>query len=98
MRATQRITEAIATMRMFKSKYDKKATSRTPLKALRYDFALAIQALEKQVAKKPIMQSTDEKKIYKCPCCNKIFFEAYDTVQRGYIPKYCEMCGQSIDF
>ena len=58
---------------------------------------MAIQALEKQVAKKPIMQSTDEKKIYKCPCCNKIFVEAYDTVQRGYIPMYCEMCGQAID-
>ena len=58
----------------------------------------AINALDKQIPRKPIIQETSEKVLYSCPMCGKVFFEAYDTVQRGYIPKYCEMCGQSIDF
>ncbi len=56
------------------------------------------EAMEKQRAKKPFIQKMDEKTLYKCPCCKKIFVEAYESLQRGYIPKYCEMCGQSIDF
>lgn len=85
MRATQRITEAIATMRMFKSKYDKKATPRTPLKALRYDFTLAIQALEKQVAKKPV----DKIMFEECPNCGSV--EIANC-------RYCCECGQKIDW
>ena len=57
----------------------------------------AIQALEKQVPEKPIEKKTDEKILYICPCCGKVFIEAYDTFQRGYIPKFCEVCGQAID-
>ncbi len=56
------------------------------------------EAREKQKAKKPFIQRTDEKALYKCPCCKKVFVEAYENLQRGYIPKYCEMCGPSIDF
>ena len=51
---------------------------------------------EKGVAKEPIKIKTDEKILYMCPSCKKIFVEAYDTVQRGYVPKFCEMCGQAI--
>lgn len=56
------------------------------------------EAREKQRAKKPFIQKTDEKTLYKCPCCKNVFVEAYENLQRGYIPKHCEMCGQSIDF
>lgn len=56
------------------------------------------EARERQRAKKPFIQRTDEKILYKCPCCKNVFVEAYENSQRGYIPKYCEMCGQSIDF
>lgn len=59
---------------------------------------MAIKALEKQIPKKTILQRSDEKSLYKCPCCDRIFVEAYDNVQRGYIPKFCEMCGQAISF
>lgn len=56
-----------------------------------------LQALkEKNETKEPIKIKTDEKILYMCPSCRKIFIEAYDTVQRGYIPKFCEMCGQDI--
>ena len=51
---------------------------------------------EKNEPKEPIKTKTDEKILYMCPSCRKIFIEAYDTVQRGYIPKFCEMCGQDI--
>lgn len=53
-------------------------------------------AKEKQIPKKTILQRSDEKSLYKCPCCDSIFVEAYENMQRGYIPKFCEMCGQSI--
>lgn len=59
---------------------------------------IAIKALEKQVPKKTILQRSNEKSLYKCPCCDSIFVEAYENMQRGYIPKFCEMCGQSISF
>ncbi len=58
----------------------------------------AKEATEKQKVKKPFVQRTYEKTLYKCPCCKKVFVEAYENSQKGYIPKYCEMCGQSIDF
>lgn len=56
------------------------------------------KALEKQIPKKTILQRSYEKSLYKCPCCDSIFVEAYENMQRGYIPKFCEMCGQSISF
>lgn len=59
---------------------------------------MSIKALEKQIPKKTILQRSDEKSLYKCPCCDSIFVEAYENMQRGYIPKFCEMCGQSISF
>ena len=59
---------------------------------------MAMQALEKQIPKKTILQRSYEKSLYKCPCCDSIFVEAYENMQRGYIPKFCEMCGQSISF
>lgn len=51
---------------------------------------------EKNETKEPIKIKTDEKILYMCPSCRKVFIEAYDTVHRGHIPKYCEMCGQNI--
>lgn len=68
-----------------------------PMEYINSAIEVAIKALEKQIAKKPIIKETDEKKLYKCPCCDKVFVEAYDTVQRGFIPSYCNMCGQAIE-
>ena len=49
---------------------------------------LAIQALEKQIPKKP--DFTEDKEFALCPCCNgKGLFDKQ---------KYCDNCGQKIDF
>lgn len=55
------------------------------------------EAREKQRIKEPLIQRVSKGIIYKCPCCKKIFAETYKNFKRGYIPKYCETCGQSID-
>lgn len=49
---------------------------------------IAIQALEKQVSKKP--DFTEDKEFALCPCCNG----------KGLLnkQKYCDNCGQKIDF
>lgn len=49
---------------------------------------VAIQALEKQMPKKP--DFTEDKEFALCPCCNG----------KGLLDKqkYCDNCGQRIDF
>lgn len=49
---------------------------------------LAIQALEKQIPKKP--DFTEDKKFALCPCCNG----------KGLLDKqkYCDNCGQKLDW
>lgn len=49
---------------------------------------IAIQALEKQIPKKP--DFTEDKEFALCPCCNgKGLFDKQ---------KYCDNCGQKIDW
>ena len=55
-----------------------------------------VNALEKQIPKKPIRDTLD--KAYLCPACNSSF-----TYWRGYQvfenkPNYCDTCGQAIDW
>lgn len=60
---------------------------------------MAIEALEKQVPKKPKEQGTGEKTHYKCPECGWIPLTIYsDGYHLGNKPKYCERCGQAIDW
>lgn len=57
-----------------------------------------LKALEKQVKKKPIEQSTNEKTHYKCKC-GYIFCTTYkDGYRMGNQPMYCEKCGQKTDW
>ena len=60
------------------------------------DFKNIQKALEKQVAKKPIQQSTDEKTHHKC-VCGTILRTDYTDIRQGYIPAYCSHCGQKLD-
>lgn len=58
------------------------------------------EAKEKQTAKKPIEQHTDEKVHYKC-YCGYIFQTKYkDTALGvwGHKTKFCERCGQKVDW
>ena len=44
----------------------------------------------------PVKVVTEEKTLYKCPCCATILVEQYDTVKRGHIAKFCENCGKAL--
>ena len=55
---------------------------------------MAIQALEKQIPKKPISITSVENSMYvKCPTC-KLTTVLYD----GCIMEYCKNCGQKLDW
>ena len=53
---------------------------------------IAIQALEKQIPKKPKINMIDSETIYcKCPSCN-----ITTVLYRNCIMKYCKECGQKL--
>ena len=58
---------------------------------------LAINALEKQMPKKPVNY---DKHYYKCPCCNEDLEIDDDTlfVYDEEPPKFCIKCGQKINW
>ena len=53
---------------------------------------IAINALEKQIPKKPIVASVENSMYVKCPTC-KLTTVLYD----GCIMKWCKNCGQKLD-
>ena len=58
---------------------------------------IAISAIEKQIPKKPI---NVEKHYYECPCCKQDLGVSDDDIFVYEIPikKYCNNCGQALDF
>lgn len=56
---------------------------------------MAIEALEKQIPKKPI---NFEKHYYECPCCKQDLGVSDDDifVYENPIKKYCSNCGQAL--
>lgn len=61
---------------------------------------MAIQALEKQIPKKPIRHTAWEN--FKCPACGSTEIVEYDTEYREYDKdckfEYCSDCGQHLDW
>ena len=61
---------------------------------------MAIQALEKQMPKKPIRHTAWEN--FKCPACGSTEIVQYDTEYREYDKdckfEYCSDCGQHLDW
>ena len=55
-------------------------------------FETAIEALEKQIPKKPIY--TNEGTVTRCPICKAIHIRCMSSVEVDY----CERCGQAIDW
>lgn len=81
-------SEAIKFMKLFREEWDKNSKTRNA-KAL----DIAIQALEKQIPKKPKTNRTDSETIYcKCPSCNLV-----TVLYRNCIMNYCKECGQRLD-
>lgn len=61
---------------------------------------VAIQALEKQIPKRPIRHAVWED--FKCPACGSTEIRPYDTEYREYDKdcefEYCSDCGQKLDW
>src|SRR5699024_3653734 len=57
------------------------------------------KAVEKQKAKKCVIDSCPDHTHYKCPSCGKIYLSRYNhgCPNLGRIPIFCEYCGQAID-
>ena len=55
-------------------------------------FETAIEALEKQIPKKPIY--TNEGTLTRCPICKAIHFHCLPSIEVDY----CSRCGQAIDW
>ena len=57
------------------------------------------EAVEKQKAKKCVIDSCPDHTHYKCPSCGKIHLSRYKhgCPRLGRIPRFCEYCGQAID-
>lgn len=56
------------------------------------------EAVEKQKAKKCVIDSCPDHTHYKCPSCGKIHLSRYKhgCPSLGRIPRFCEYCGQAI--
>lgn len=61
-------------------------------------FQIAINALEKQIPKKPVDKSKNpvDWHVMACPCCNNTFWNSGQFIR--YQPKFCNYCGQAIDW
>ena len=61
---------------------------------------MSIQALEKQIAMKPIRHTAWQD--FKCPACGSTEIRTYDTEYREYDKdykfEYCSDCGQKLDW
>ena len=67
------------------------------VKELEFDFDRAINALEKQIPKKPINY---DKHYYKCPYCEQDLSVDDDSIYiyEDTMPNYCTNCGQRLDW
>ena len=56
------------------------------------------EAVEKQKAKKCVIDAYPDYTHYKCPSCGKIHLSRYKhgLPRLGRIPRFCEYCGQAI--
>ena len=59
---------------------------------------MAINALEKQIQKKPIIHTNDKDRLACCPVCDSNVDWTYEGFWRKGNPKYCRECGQAIDW
>ena len=69
---------------------------RRPIPYLDEAVSMAIDALEKQISKKPIVSQVCNW-IYRCPCCNKTFYWTDKPKNHGQITKYCPDCRQHLE-
>ena len=81
--------EAIKHFKSLQKRYTKEHNGRMCEKV-----NLALEALEKQVPKKPLHM----RKNYYCPICKEDGWMLWDDAVPNDMDKYCGKCGQAIDW
>lgn len=62
-------------------------------------FDMAMDALEKQIPKKPYIQQDDRNNdCMECPSCDSFIGYEYDCRDGHYQINYCNYCGQKLDW
>ena len=61
---------------------------------------MAVEALEKQIPKKPRQITIAAIKRYECPICSHYFISYHESVgfYQGFRDEYCCRCGQRLDW
>ena len=71
----------------------------TTKEELKEAIRMSIQALEKQIPKKPYIQQDDRNNdCLECPSCDSFIGYEYDCRDEHYQINYCPCCGQAIDW
>ena len=61
-------------------------------------YGIAISALEKQIPKKPYKVKEHKQNDYYCVVCKRYLGDEMELKYACLQPKYCENCGQALDF
>lgn len=57
------------------------------------------EALEKQIPKKPYLDESTERTLFKCSNCKRIRITKWnDSLRSGIETEYCPSCGQKLDW
>lgn len=61
---------------------------------------IVIEALKKQIPKRPNIEHQPICDLYKCPICNKLLIVYYPGMElfTGEETEFCDHCGQAIDW
>lgn len=80
--------EAIENLKILKISEDDSSVGKLKIQT----YNIAIEALEKQIPKKPLSREDKSEISYGyCPCCSNII-DNWDDI------RYCDECGQAIDW
>ena len=89
------LNRVVSTLKLLISHYEKKATPRIPLTEIRLSLSCALECVEKQIPKKPMISYDERVKENWCSCSVCAFGFGW---KRTVHYKYCPDCGQKLDW
>lgn len=89
------LNRVVSTLKLLISHYEKQATPRIPLTEIRWSLSCALECVEKQIPKKPMISYDERVKENWCSCSVCAFGFGW---KRTVHYKYCPDCGQKLDW
>ena len=89
------LNRVVSTLKLLISHYEKKATPRIPFTEIRWSLSCALECVEKQISKKPMISYDERVKENWCSCSVCAFGFGW---KRTVHYKYCPDCGQKLDW